>query len=192
MVYQEIFRHAKNKLRDYCTSKTIDDVLKAYEPQIKSLGGELNYTGFSEYLGARVKILNIQNKNFEVYISAESSGNIGSNMSLSIRVSDAKYKFYQDLSILTSVYANDSIFQHTTNINDQYKTLLKTFFNKVNVEVFKLSKTYKAEGIEPVIFKFIQAFCRSVNTYLISTSDEEILLSNVYTKKVLVKYIDLL
>lgn len=192
MVYQEIFRHAKNKIKDFSKSESLEDVLKAYESQIKSLGGELEYIGYSDILGIRVKILNIQNKIFEVGISADSSGNIGSNISLNVRVADPNYKMDQDLSILTSVYANDSIFERTTNINDQYKTLLKTFFNKVNVDVFKLSKTFKVEGIEPVIFKFIQAFCRSANAYLIATSDEEILLSNVYTKKVLVKYIDLL
>lgn len=192
MVYQEIFRHAKNKIKDFSASESLEDVLKAYESQIKSLGGELEYTGFSDILGVRVKILNIQNKIFEVCISADSSGNIGSNISLSVRVADPNYNMDHDLSVFTSVYANDNTLIGRTNINDQYKTLLKTFFNKVNVDVFKLSKTFKVEGIEPVVFKFIQAFCRSANAYLISTSDEEILLSNVYTKKVLVKYIDLL
>lgn len=192
MVYQEIFRHAKNKIKDFSKSESLEDVLKAYESQIKSLGGELDYIGYSDILGTRVKIFYIQNKTFEVSISADSSGNIGSNISLSVRVADPNHNMDQDLSLFTSVYANDNTLIGRTNINDQYKTLLKTFFNRVNVDVFKLSKTFKVEGIEPVIFKFIQAFCRSANAYLIATSDEEILLSNVYTKKVLVKYIDLL
>lgn len=192
MVNPEIFRHANYKIKDFSTSEVLSHIIKTFEPQIKTIGGELTYKGYSNILGVNIKINNIQNKNVDIFLYSDYK--VGEKLSFSVMVQEltGKGNILYNLSEFTNVFATDIEGKATGNIKDQYKTLLKTFFNKINVDVFKLAKTYKTEGVEPVIFKFIQEFCRTANTYLISTSNEEILLNAVYTKKIITRYLDLI
>ena len=198
MIQSEIFRHCHDKLNELIKSKDYKFFVDHYTKTLKT-GQNIDFKSrFSPILGIVIEI-STPNKNIMVKLDAENedkNSNKTNNSRISFTVITYKNNelsdFDQNISTSVYVFGDDKRLTTSPDLVEQYKSLLKVFFATLNVEYFKLSKKMKEDGVEPNVINCIKDFIRVVNTGLLATSNDQIMLNATYNKKNIAKYIDLL